>query len=108
MEGFGLHVEISALGGELADRHDKARVAQVLKFAEIFVALLAVAGYRGQSLPLLFAALAGFGVIGALFGLTDPAPIDGAVLRLDMTVPPAPVAQFTFDENASTGKGTMP
>jgi acyl-[acyl-carrier-protein]-phospholipid O-acyltransferase/long-chain-fatty-acid--[acyl-carrier-protein] ligase len=59
---------LSALGGELADRHDKARVAQILKFAEIFVALLAVAGYARQSLPLLFAALAGFGVIAALFG----------------------------------------
>ena len=47
-------------------------------------------------------------VTSARIGLTDPAPIDGAVLRLDMTVPPAPVAQFTFDENASTGKGTMP
>ena len=29
---------LSALGGELADRYDKARVAQDLKFAEIFVA----------------------------------------------------------------------
>ncbi|HEU5018670.1 MAG TPA: MFS transporter [Pseudolabrys sp.] len=59
---------LSALGGELADRHDKARVAQVLKFVEIFVAGLAVAGYARQSLPLLFVALFGFGVLAALFG----------------------------------------
>ncbi len=59
---------LSALGGELADRHDKARVAQRLKFAEIFVAGLAVVGYARQSLPILFAALAGFGVLAALFG----------------------------------------
>ena len=59
---------LSALGGELADRHDKARVAQWLKFAEIFVAALAVLGYARQSVPLLFGALAGFGVIAALFG----------------------------------------
>jgi acyl-[acyl-carrier-protein]-phospholipid O-acyltransferase/long-chain-fatty-acid--[acyl-carrier-protein] ligase len=59
---------LSALGGELADRYDKARVAQVLKFAEIFVAGVAVAGYWRQSLPILFVALAGFGVIAALFG----------------------------------------
>src|SRR6202162_5648348 len=54
---------LSALGGELADRHDKARVAQWLKFAEIFVAGLAIIGYARASLPILFAALAGFGVI---------------------------------------------
>ncbi len=59
---------LSALGGELADRYDKARVAQVLKFAEIFVAGVAVTGYWRQSLPILFVALAGFGVIAALFG----------------------------------------
>ena len=43
---------LSAFGGELADRYDKARVAQWLKFAEIFVAALAALGYarhrRGQ------------------------------------------------------------
>jgi acyl-[acyl-carrier-protein]-phospholipid O-acyltransferase/long-chain-fatty-acid--[acyl-carrier-protein] ligase len=59
---------LSGLGGELADRYDKARVAQRVKFAEIFVAGLAVLGYARQSLPLLFAALAGFGVLASLFG----------------------------------------
>ncbi len=59
---------LSALGGELADRYDKARVARTLKFAEIFVAALAALGYARQSIPILFAALAGFGVIAALFG----------------------------------------
>src|SRR6202171_6581308 len=51
---------LSALGGELADRFDKARVAQWLKFCEIFVAALAVLGYARQSVPLLFGALFGF------------------------------------------------
>jgi acyl-[acyl-carrier-protein]-phospholipid O-acyltransferase/long-chain-fatty-acid--[acyl-carrier-protein] ligase len=59
---------LSALGGELADRYDKAQVAQKLKFAEIFVAGLAAFGYARQSIPILFAALACFGVIAALFG----------------------------------------
>jgi acyl-[acyl-carrier-protein]-phospholipid O-acyltransferase/long-chain-fatty-acid--[acyl-carrier-protein] ligase len=59
---------LSGLGGELADRHDKARVAQWLKFLEIFVAALAVLGFARHSVPLLFGALAGFGVIAALFG----------------------------------------
>ena len=59
---------LSGLGGELADRNDKARMAQRLKFAEIFVAGLSVWGFMQQSLPILFTALAGFGIIAALFG----------------------------------------
>jgi MFS family permease len=59
---------LSGLGGELADRFDKARVAQNVKFVEIFVALVSVAGFRLQSLPLLFAALFCFGILAALFG----------------------------------------
>jgi acyl-[acyl-carrier-protein]-phospholipid O-acyltransferase/long-chain-fatty-acid--[acyl-carrier-protein] ligase len=59
---------LSALGGELADRHDKARVAQWLKFVEIFVAGIAIIGYARASLPILFGALFGFGVLAALFG----------------------------------------
>jgi MFS family permease len=59
---------LSALGGELADRYDKARVAQWVKFSEIFVAALAVAGYALHSLAVLFVALAGFGVLASLFG----------------------------------------
>jgi len=59
---------LSALGGELADRHDKAVVAQRLKLAEIAIALIAVVGFVLASLPVLFLALFGFGVIAALFG----------------------------------------
>jgi MFS family permease len=59
---------LSALGGELADRYDKARVAQWLKFVEIFVAALAVFGYASGSLAILFVALFGFGILAALFG----------------------------------------
>src|ERR1700722_5334570 len=40
---------LSALGGELADRFDKAKVAPRLKFAEIGVALLAVLGFALDS-----------------------------------------------------------
>src|SRR6185503_797383 len=35
---------------------------------EIFVAAVAVIGYARASLPILFTALAGFGVLAALFG----------------------------------------
>src|SRR3974390_3418420 len=59
---------LSALGGELADRSDKARVAQRLKLAEIGIAFLAVLGFALHSVPVLFVVLFLFGVIAALFG----------------------------------------
>ena len=59
---------LSGLAGQLADRHDKARVAQWVKFCEIFVATVAALGYLLQSLLLLFMTLGGFGVLAALFG----------------------------------------
>ncbi len=59
---------LSGLGGEMADAHDKARLARHLKFAEIFVQMVAAAGLGMASLPLLYTALFGLGVISALFG----------------------------------------
>jgi acyl-[acyl-carrier-protein]-phospholipid O-acyltransferase/long-chain-fatty-acid--[acyl-carrier-protein] ligase len=59
---------LSGLGGELADRYDKAKVAQRLKLVEIAIAAVAVAGFLAHSVAMLFVALAGFGVIAALFG----------------------------------------
>ncbi len=59
---------LSALGGEIADRYDKAFVAQRLKLAEIAVAAIAVVGFHYDSPTLLFAALFLIGVIAALFG----------------------------------------
>src|SRR5438105_14539197 len=59
---------LSASGGELADRFDKAMVARLLKLVEIGAAAVAVAGFELNSMPLLFLALFLFGSIGALFG----------------------------------------
>ena len=59
---------LSALGGQLADRYDKAIVAQRLKLAEIGVAFIAVLGFTLHSVPILFFALFLFGVIASLFG----------------------------------------
>ncbi len=59
---------LSALGGEIADRYDKAVIAQRLKLVEIGVAAIAVLGFVLHSIVVLFVALFGFGVIGALFG----------------------------------------
>src|SRR3981189_262879 len=59
---------LSAIGGEIADRYDKAMVAQRLKLVEIAVAGGAGIGFWAHSGPILFAALFLFGVISALFG----------------------------------------
>ena len=59
---------LSAIGGEMADRFDKAVVARRLKLAEIAVAGIAIAGFWFDSPELLFAALFLMGVIAALFG----------------------------------------
>ena len=66
---------LSALGGEMADRFDKAWVAQRLKLAEIGIAFIAVLGFwlntlghDQTSITMLFIALFLFGVIGSLFG----------------------------------------
>jgi acyl-[acyl-carrier-protein]-phospholipid O-acyltransferase/long-chain-fatty-acid--[acyl-carrier-protein] ligase len=59
---------LSALGGQIADRSDKAMVARRLKFLEVGGAVLAVAGMATSSIPVLFASLLVFGVGSALFG----------------------------------------
>jgi acyl-[acyl-carrier-protein]-phospholipid O-acyltransferase/long-chain-fatty-acid--[acyl-carrier-protein] ligase len=58
---------LSGLGGELADKFDKAQVARHLKFVELGAAALAVVGFALTSVPILFAALFIFGVISTLF-----------------------------------------
>jgi acyl-[acyl-carrier-protein]-phospholipid O-acyltransferase/long-chain-fatty-acid--[acyl-carrier-protein] ligase len=61
-------IPLSPIGGEIADAHDKARVARATKLAEIFVQAVAAAGFWLQSLTLLYLALFGLGCIAALFG----------------------------------------
>ena len=66
---------LSAFGGEMADRYDKALVAQRIKLAEIGVSALAVLGFwlptighDTIAISLLFFSLFSFGVCGSLFG----------------------------------------
>src|SRR6201995_684911 len=72
---------LSGLGGELADKYVKSIVARRLKFVEIFAAAFAAAGFFLHSIPLLFIALALFGVIAALFG-----PVKYAMLPAQLSV----------------------
>ena len=59
---------LSGVGGELADRLDKAYLAQRIKLAEVAAAVIAVVGFLLQSVPVLFVALFTFGTLSALFG----------------------------------------
>ena len=59
---------LSGIGGEMADRFDKALIARRLKLAEIAVAGLAGVGFMMHSVGVLMGALGGFGIIAALFG----------------------------------------
>ena len=87
---------LSALGGELADRHDKARVAQIIKFVEMFVAALAVVGYARGSLPIMFCALAGFGVLASLFGPIKYGILPDHLARAELPAGNALVEGATF------------
>src|SRR5689334_22580336 len=59
---------LSGLGGQMADRFDKAIVARYVKLVEIGVAGLGVVGLWLHSVPIMFAVLFMFGVIATLFG----------------------------------------
>src|SRR5262245_9006976 len=48
---------LSAIGGEVADRFDKARVARSIRLAEIPIAAIAALGFFLNSVPVLFGAL---------------------------------------------------
>ena len=54
---------LSGLGGQMADRFDKAIVAKWVKLVEIAVAGLGVIGFWLHSIPVMFATLFMFGVI---------------------------------------------
>jgi acyl-[acyl-carrier-protein]-phospholipid O-acyltransferase / long-chain-fatty-acid--[acyl-carrier-protein] ligase len=72
---------LSGLGGELADKYVKSVVARRIKFAEIFAAAFACAGFFLHSIPLLFVALGLFGIFAALFG-----PVKYAMLPDQLSV----------------------
>jgi len=87
---------LSGLGGELADAHDKAAIARVLKGAEIFVQMIAAAGLAFASLPLLFAALFGLGAIAALFGPVKYGILPDLLAPQELTAGNALVEAATF------------
>ena len=65
----------SAIAGQLADTHDKARIMRIIKMAEIGIMLVGAAGILTAHVELMLLALFGMGVHSAFFG-----PIKYAVL----------------------------
>jgi acyl-[acyl-carrier-protein]-phospholipid O-acyltransferase/long-chain-fatty-acid--[acyl-carrier-protein] ligase len=59
---------LSGLGGQMADRFDKAIVARYVKLVEIAVSALGVIGFWLHSVPIMFTTLFMFGIIATLFG----------------------------------------
>jgi MFS family permease len=66
---------LSALSGQLADGHDKARIVRIVKNAEILIMLAGAAGLVLHNIPLLLLALFAMGVHSTFFG-----PIKYAIL----------------------------
>ncbi len=65
----------SALSGQLADDHDKARLIRIIKFAEIGIMTLGGLGIYFASIPLMLAAVFAMGIHSTFFG-----PIKYAIL----------------------------
>jgi MFS family permease len=65
----------SALSGQLADDHDKAKLIRIIKFAEIFIMIVGGAGLLLANIPLMLAAILAMGVHSTFFG-----PIKYAIL----------------------------
>jgi 1-acyl-sn-glycerol-3-phosphate acyltransferase len=58
----------SATSGQLSDKFDKARLAQLVKLLEIAIMIVACAGFLGRNIPLLLAMLFMMGLHSTLFG----------------------------------------
>jgi MFS family permease len=66
---------LSALAGQIADLHDKARVIRAVKTAEIAIMAIGAVGLFTQNVTLMLAAVLGMGVHSTFFG-----PIKYAIL----------------------------
>jgi acyl-[acyl-carrier-protein]-phospholipid O-acyltransferase / long-chain-fatty-acid--[acyl-carrier-protein] ligase len=87
---------LSALGGQWADKFDKAEVAEWLKRYEIPVALVAAAGFLINSIPLLFVALIGYGCMAALFGPIKYGILPNALEEKELSAGNAFIESATF------------
>ncbi len=87
---------LSGLGGELADRYDKALIARRLKAGEIVAAGVAVLGFWLASVPILFLALILFGIVAALFGPIKYGILPDHLVRAELPAGNALIEAATF------------
>ncbi|UHC18061.1 acyl-[ACP]--phospholipid O-acyltransferase [Methylobacterium currus] len=87
---------LSGLGGELADRYDKALIARRLKAGEIVAAGVAVLGFWLASVPVLFVALILFGIVAALFGPIKYGILPDHLARAELPAGNALIEAATF------------
>ncbi|MCC3245877.1 acyl-[ACP]--phospholipid O-acyltransferase [Methylocystis sp. WRRC1] len=87
---------LSGLGGELADKYDKALIARRLSLAEIGVASVSATGFVLGDVPTLFAALVLFGITGALFGPVKYGILPDHLTREELPAGNALVESATF------------
>ncbi|HWI85064.1 MAG TPA: MFS transporter [Sphingomonas sp.] len=66
---------LSALSGQLADSHDKARIVRIVKSAEIAIMIVGAAGLLFAQVPLMLGAVLAMGAHSTFFG-----PIKYAIL----------------------------
>src|SRR5207253_7231995 len=59
---------LSALAGQLADDHDKARLIRIIKLAEIGIMIVGGAGIMLANIPLMLTAVFAMGVHSTFFG----------------------------------------
>jgi acyl-[acyl-carrier-protein]-phospholipid O-acyltransferase / long-chain-fatty-acid--[acyl-carrier-protein] ligase len=87
---------LSGLGGELADRYDKALLAQRIKLTEMGAAALAVIGFAFHSVILLFVALFLFGTLATLFGPIKYGILPDHLARAELPAANALIEGATF------------
>lgn len=89
-------IVLSGVGGELADSHDKAQVARWLKVSELFVQAIAALGFWLVSVPALYLALFGLGVIATLYSPVKYGILPDHLRRDELTLANALVEGATF------------
>jgi len=87
---------LSATGGQLADRFDKAYLAKILKLAEIGLAVFAAIAWLYSSITLLLIALFFFGVGSALFGPIKYAVLPEQIIKSSLPAANAYIEAATF------------
>ena len=87
---------LSAIGGELADKLDKAAVIRAVKGVEIVAAALAGLGFLLASIPVLIGAIFLFGIAAAVFGPVKYAILPDQVPREDLPAANAWIEGSTF------------